>query len=1196
LDFTYKSDEFVVDFISKMNDDNFKITTLKDKYFIDEDICFNIRIENNSIYEIENVKISDYIPKNTVICSNSIVSSSENNLNLKNDIISIDKINSKESIDISFNVNILPDKDLSYISCKPRLNYIDKSSKEVLINANSIKVDIDTNNIVNNNDFVYEIDKNEGFVNDIINHTLTISNPTKTDVHNLKLIANNFDSLEFIENSLIVNDIYQIGENLNRAIKLGDLDSGEYLVIKFQTKVISLNNLDNMFFNLDYETLRRNISQYSNNQEFKVLSPVFNEYSFKKTQSSSLCNVEDIIDITIEAMNVGNFKASNVIIKDSLPSGLEFINYSLYINDKNENFNPINDGVPIGYIKPQEKVVICYKARAVDILPSENTSASIYYSYNNEGVILQDLSNEVNTTVIGARIGNNDFDICLSNYTAQIGDIITCMLSIENTGSIDCESIKIYHPINSALEFIDGSLIINGNHYNDDNIFNGIMIDRINSNKSLNISYQVKVIDFPRPNPISEKVTLEYSFIFEDTFKTETICTNRYKLYVNNPSIGIVDKNSTLSIKDPYTFKKVSYNGDYIFFNLEMQNRGNVGLEDLCLKLNLPKDLELDEDSIKINNGPCKNLIGSNILLPNLNVSQIIHVEFFAKHTFIEQYNLESNFTIDYSFRDLKTQAPFKKTQKFKENILIINPNIEINKFVVDKSIDVNKEFTKNINIKNTGNVKLLDVNLDLNENEFLDKCSKVIFMNGSYIEDSEKLYIDEINVGETVNLAIRYKVADIVSYQNFIPKSIVSARYILGSNNKSTIIKKESNSLQLNIRNLDVSVESKCNNDTVMLNSINKYILTLTNLGNSDCNSVKLNVSLPNEVSYVENSFCINSRNTFVKKLSPKIDIGDLKVNESKNISLDFIVSNLPYQNQLRISSNALCEYVFDEEFVSKEFESDLLLLEVENVSIDIIKIASPQVLQADDTLQVQTIINNLGTTEIKNLFLQDNLNKNLNFIEGSVFIDGENFETINPVDGINLSPLDAGSNLLLTYEYKYVPTVSANKIMHFSDLSYVYTLKDKTEDIVNTKSEIIYLEGALSTFKEFSMENEYHLKDFEPDIGEVINTFTNATIEEYYEINSIKNVSIDNVSSTGKKVILKGFIVDRIEYLTSSEYSSLYMLERTQPFSIFINLPIDYDCEEINFTAKCDNIFYKTLGKRDIFVSSLISIEGSL
>ncbi|MGL4914178.1 MAG: hypothetical protein ACRC3Y_17280, partial [Romboutsia sp.] len=407
--------------------------------------------------------------------------------------------------------------------------------------------------------------------------------------------------------------------------------------------------------------------------------------------------------------------------------------------------------------------------------------------------------------------------------------------------------------------------------------------------------------------------------------------------------------------------------------------------------------------------------------------------------------------------------------------------------------------------------------------------------------------------------------------------------------------INKKSNKLNMDIKNYSLDIKSKTNNDTLMLNTINKYVVKVINDGNINCDFINLKIILPKEISYVENSLCIDNQSITTKNLSLGIDIGELQCNQLKNISFDFKVNSLPYKNKLIIKSNAECEYKKDNQSIKRYFSNDDTILNVENIALDIVKVASSEVLQSNDTVQIQTIINNIGSIDISNIYLNDNQNKNLVFVEDSVYIDGENIGELDPSKGIQLPMIKSGENILLSYSYDYVPTISSNKIMHFSNVSYSYELNGRGEERISTKSNILYLEGALSTFKEFSIENEYELKDFEPDIGEIISVVTNAKVEQYYEISSLRNRSTENEEATGKKVIIKGMVMDRVEYLINGDNTSLYMLERSQPFSIFINLPNDYDGEEIYFKPKCDSVFYKSIGTRNLFISSLISIEGS-
>lgn len=1196
MDFTYKSDELKVNLIGKIEKDDFDVKFSKEKYFIDEEIHLLFSLENKTGNDLENINISECVPKGTYIQDKKTIDQPEEKVLIyNNNKLIIMSLLQGENIQIDLTLRVKEDVELDYIQINPTLNYSDINSKKVELVKDSVITSINNNEIFNNENFIYEIDKSSGFVEDIISHKITIKNNTTIELLDLGIMNNFSDKVSFIENSLIVGQIYRIGEDISSIIKLGDLELDEEIIITFKTKITSIENIDDMKFFLSYKKNRKTINQESNANKFEVLYPSFKDVDFERSQSKNILKINDIVDITLKAINTGTGDAIDVLIKDSLSPGLEFIESSLYLNSDILDKNIIMDGIKIDKVKPNEEIVIKYQAKAVNICTNEKSSAKILYKSSEKSNILKTFSQEVDTTVIGARIGNNNIEMNLNNNTAQIGDCVTYTITLKNTGNIDCESLKLEVPLNDALEFIDNSIKVDDKEYEDLNIFDGIVLSKIKPQQTINISYQVKIIDFPRPNPVSDRAKLDYSFIFEDNIEQSTIYSTRTKLYINNPILVVVDKNSSQNQDEIDTFNKMCFKGDNIYFNLEIYNKGNVGIEGLNLKLNSFDGLEICKESINVNNKSYDKVDDKILKLPNLNVSQKLYVAFEVKPTQINVNNIEIPILFEYKFKDLKTQNPYTKVKKIKENIVIINPDIQVNKFIADKDIEIDREFTENINIKNTGNILLQDIVLNLNENNFLKSCPKVIFVNGTYLDNEKDLYIKDLEVNETVNIAIRYHIENIKEYESIIPESNIVATYSLSEGKKPVSISRKSNKLNLNIKNYSLDIAGKSNNELIMMNSISKYMFNIINNGNVGCKNIKLNIKLPNEISYVENSLCVNGKNIGNSNVSSQIEIGELECNQLKNVSFEFKVNNLPYKNQLKISAYADCYYQNEEEVIIKSFDSKDAILNIENIAIDIVKIASSDVVQKDDILQIQTIINNIGSIDIKDIYLIDNQNKNLVFEKESVFIDGENIKEADPIKGIEIPSMEVGKNLLLTYEYKYVPTISSNKIIHYSNISYCYKLKEREEERITTKSNVLYLEGMLSTFKEFSIENEYELKEYEPSIGEVVSVSTNAKIENYYEISTMKNKSVENEESTGKKVIIKGIVMDRIEYLTASEESSLYMLERSQPFSVFINLPNDYDGEEIYFKPKCENVFYKSLGDRAIFTSSLITIDGS-
>ena len=911
--------------------------------------------------------------------------------------------------------------------------------------------------------------------------------------------------------------------------------------------------------------------------------------------------IGDILTHTIKINNITDSTMTDLILKNNKNDNFNFIEHSLIVNGIFRIGENLDEDIVLGELEPDESLNITYKTKVAALYESANLHQVLLYNNTNQHFIINSnevnfkmsYPNEVELNMIEAKIGNNNFKRELSNVTAQIGDVVTSSLLIQNTGSIECINLNICEPLNSALEFIEGSLLINNETFYNINIFEGVYIDKITPNEIINVSYKLKVKDISKPNPLDSRVKLDYSFLNKNTYETKTIYSTKCKLYINNPSLCIKDNN--LFVKDDINYK-YCYSGDYIFFNLIFENKGNVGLENIGLNFNLPPDLVLDKNTLKVNNSLYTEKLQNFIKLPNLNVSQFINVEFYAKHSFIEKYNLDVSFALDYTFRDIQNQSPCEKSDIFNESIVIVNPNLDVNKFISDKDIEIDREFTKNINIKNTGNIPLKDINLFLNESEFLKRCNNTVFINGSYKENNKSILIDRIDVNETVNIAIRYKVDTLPVYETILPESEVIATYSIIDGSPPLQIIKKSNKLSLNIKNYALDITGKCNSNTLMLDTKTNYVFNIVNTGNIKSNDIKLSLNLPECIQYVQNSLHVNGKQIDISSSSDLINIGSLNSNESAIVDFSFYVSSFPYKKQVKINGILYGQYSNYESTVNKSFISKETILNVENISLDIVKTSSSDYLQNGDIVKIQTILNNTGSVDLKMLSFKDNIENNLSFIEDSVYIDGENIKNVSPIDGIILNDLDAGENILLSYEYEYLQRSSCTKIMNFSDVFYSYSLDNNSMKNVNMKSNILYFEGALSTFKQFSIENEYMLKNFEPSISDIVSVTSKAKVEHYYDIDSIKNKSVDNLTSTGKKVIVNGFVINRVEYLSDNENPSVYVLERTEPFTIFINLPSDYNSEDAIFKANCDNVFYKTTSPRGIFVSSLISIEGIL
>lgn len=1179
-------------------------SNIKDLH-LDENFVLSICITNNSDFEAENGLFR-------LILDNSIFKIQDDKFKvLKNDFLCIENIGPNQTLNFDIPIKVININQSKSSIIMTILNFhIIENGKLIDLNCNSNKINInfkENNNSIDNKSiissdknemafsqdcFIYTIDKHEGFDEDKIAHNIKLKNHTNKIVSNIVLTINKKSNIDFIKNTLSVNNIYRVGENINDSIILGELAPEEEFNITFDT--YAKNQLENVStsFKIDYNYDTRCISQNSNSQEFKLLSPLFDIDNFTKIMDKETYYLGEICETVIEIQNNDNYSASNLLLNDSLNDSLEFIDGSLTINNIEKNIDIFNQGLYLKELEPNKKIVIRYKSKVIDLCNKSVTNAYISYNLKNYQKHLYVNSSSFKFEILGAKLGNNNIKKSLSSYSAQIGDIITAKILIENTGNINCESLKLFESLNNSLDFIEGSLYINDIQIPEENIFNGLSISKIKANEKISISYQFKISDFPRPNPIIDKTTLTYSFMLDDTLHSNTISSPRSKLYINNPDLTIIDNNSNFKND---TSLKICHSLDDIYFNLVLENTGNVGLENINLKLNLPNELTLNIKNLKVNGCIYDKPFKDTIHLPNLNVSQKIYIDFFAKHKPSENYDLKSNFHFEYTFRDLKTRSLCKKSLKFKENIFVVNPDLEIIKFISDKYIEPDKDFVKNINLRNSGNMDLYNLQILLNENKFLKECESAIFFNGDYIPKTDIINIEKLEINESINISIRYNLSEFLCHENILNESIVNAKYYISQNNPISITRK-SNKVKLEVKNYSLDVNGKSSSNTLMLDETYTYTFNIVNNGNSNCDLIDIKIDIPECFEYVYKSLYLNNHNLNIDNINIQIPLNQLKCNESINLSFSFKVNNTSCENNLSINATLNATYKGLEDSIKKIFKSNDPILSIESVDLNIVKSVSHDFLQAGDILQIQTILNNTGTLDIENILLKDNQEDNLAFKQNSVFINGENIKEVNPVKGIKISKLESYDSILITYEYEYIPRTCSTRVKHFSYVNYSSNKKINLNKNYNIKSEEIYIEGALSTFKQFNVDKEYDLKINEPNIQDVTNIFADAKIENFYEINSIKKQSYNNIKSTYRKFIIKGYIINRIEYLIEDIQSSLYMLERVEPFSVFINIPNDCIGDDLYFRAKCDDVFLKTINTRKVFISNLISIEGTL
>ncbi|MGL6105916.1 SPOCS domain-containing protein [Romboutsia sp.] len=1188
-----------------VNGENFHLSTSKDVYLINEDIDYSIKIVNTGNLDAYNIYLNNCVPKHTNIINESIVTSKKLGLRASNDFIFIDKIKSGEEISIKYNVSIVGKIEENYIENQVQLEYVYNLKDKVMTNIQSLsnlaKVSINKNLRTL---FRHTTDKYSTFIGDTVTHIIHIKNTTESLIKNMILKETIPTSLKFIENSLIINGVYIVGENIYNYIKLGELDINEELIISYKTTVDAVKNTCNIAISskLEYNSYFEKIHETSYPCTMQILCALFESSNgeFLKEQAKNEISIGDTIEYKITLQNKGNIKATNVILKDTIQDGLQFVNNSLFINDCIVIDANLLDGICLKDINPSEIIIIKYKAKVLDISYNDaHVRANLSFMDNKCNKIWQSYSNDTYVTILAAKIcgsnGSKEILKEVNNKNAQIGDIITFSLIINNIGNLDCESLKVHEPFNPSLEFIDGSLSINNKIFEEDNIYDGLMINKLKVKDFLNIKYQARVIGFPKPNPINDRAIISYSYVSNDNIIYESVETTKPKIYVNNANLVISDIDCSVENKQ---FLKYSNYGEYIFFSLLIENKGNVCAEDIVLKFNFSSDTEIDFNSFKINNIDFNQKIYDSVILDPLGVYEKIFISFKAKVLDIKAESLDAYFYIDYTFRGIESKNQFKKNYHMKESIILMYPSINVEKKITENDIQVGRFFTEFVTIQNTGNMDLLDILVNLNKYEFLKLNVNSIMINGNLLKDSvidDNVKISKLRVNENINISFRYEVIDIPIFDSYLKETEVYANYIPFNQNEKFSLKFKSNILKLDIKYYSIKISDHSNLDSILLSKQYNYLFYIKNEGNSDCEYLDMKLNLPECFNYVKNSLSINGKSLNVESTNDFINLGLLKPNCSIYLDFCFEAVKIPYKKKAHIDLSINANfYSQGEEIIKKKFTNDKKIITIENVDLEIIKKSSSQYLQSDDIVNIQTILTNTGTIDLSNLYISNNYNSSLSFIKNSICINNKTGFKVDAHNNITIDNLPSTESIILSGDYKYTPMSSSDSLSLYSDVDYSYIhLDGNISTNLKSRSNTLCLDCSSIIFKQINIEDEYSLESFEPDIREVTHVSTEAIITGHYSINTIKNKSYDNLSSTGNKIIIKGIVKNRIEYLVEDEHNSMYMITRDTPFTTFINIPIEYHEDDLDFSLKCDNVYFKSLGSRMLFITSLISID---
>ncbi|MGL5151736.1 MAG: DUF6923 family protein [Clostridium sp.] len=610
-------------------------------------------------------------------------------------------------------------------------------------------------------------------------------------------------------------------------------------------------------------------------------------------------NVGETITYTIVVNNIGNIDADLVNLIDTLPVGTTFINNSLTLDGiaKNGNPNPPS-GIGIGTLSVGVHT-ITFLATAISIPtpnPTVNNGSFTYnYTDTSTSILYNGTANSTSasTTIVDLTITSvKTVDI----VNAMVNDILTYTIVFTGTGNVTTSNLTFIDTIPNGTQYVAGSLKQDGANISGTPNPPGVTLtNQISGGEVSTVTFQVKVVSIPTPNPIPNIQTLGYSYTSDpttSTVKSKSESSNTVLTAVNDPLMS-----SSKSLN-----KDFAQLGDTITYTIVLTNAGSVSSDNVILRDTIPNFTTFVTDSLKINGAVQTGVIvdENGVSIPTINASTTTTITFDVVITTLPNPNpIINNANITYSYTAITT-IPNGASGVLNTNSVTTT----VTQAIMSISKDVDFEYAKlgdtityTIEINNTGNVagtvRVIDT-IPL-ETTFV---ANSLQLNGATQGGATILPPTGFNVG-TINsngiATITFKVvvltlptSSIIYNDGFLSYNYTEYPTIPNGRNKNEI----SNIVQTTIISASVILSKSVDHTYSTCGSTISYTVEAINTGNEVIRDAVFIDTLPLNLQFITNSVFVNGAN--VIGANPEVGVNVGNINNGEIVTITFITQVL--------------------------------------------------------------------------------------------------------------------------------------------------------------------------------------------------------------------------------------------------------------------------------------------------------------
>lgn len=518
---------------------------------------------------------------------------------------------------------------------------------------------------------------------------------------------------------------------------------------------------------------------------------------------------------------------------------------------------------------------------------------------------------------------------------------------------------------------------------------------------------------------------------------------------------------------------------------------------------------------------------------------------------------IEDSLYINGKKSDLKSEEGIKIKKLPKNNILIFSYKVKITS--MPREYHIENKITLYLVKEEKGKIR----------------CNKNISTNKAItrIENNYKEYLDILNDKEKTIINTDVEVFQSIDIEE-------------GKRNKNSY------------EDENIFCSLKAENNISIIGEENIYYATIYNNGNMDFEECKLVISNVEKIEIKEITIIRGSDSKNLNKGLKEIEIESIKSkqriivkiicefneNNKDKVSMKFKVSG-------KLNIRELSREIF------KEYYSNNCIVKLENPSIKVFLTSDKEFLVKNEKVNYKTTIINDGSIPVSITYYM-NVSKGLNVLKKEICINGNLYKSKSKKIECVECYLLPGQGIEMDIPCKYIRSYGKNKVHAEGIVKYDYYIEEcNFKGSKQIKTEKIYADATISTFKEILIEKNIELENLSSETLNISNVYVEPSIKDYYIMSMNRGLSYENREFEKDVIMVSGGLKIIIEYADKENISEMKLFLIENNFSTFLELPDDYirgELEGVN--VELQGIYYKLIGDKELLLNINLLINTTL